>query len=444
MIAEVGWRGVVVTIMGFGAIPLTLLNPYFGLLAYCVLSFVRPAQTLTWSGDVSMVRFTFFVGVALVFRTLMSPRPWFRLRAPTWMFVGLWGWIAVATMYSPHAASSGEFLERFSKISIAVLLVTGLVHTRIQLKWLMIVLALCPGFYALKLGIYFLSGNDVTHHGGPDGMDNNDIAMFIAMGFPLLVYGAAEVWRTWLRWTMYGAALLCIPAVIVGDSRGGILAISASVFLTVWRRFGWLKAVVPLVVLVVVVMSITPQATLDRWMTMREPEGDSSSMGRLYAWRVAALMAMDNPVTGVGMGEDAFKAEYPNYQVHPAPKDWPHVAHSIWFSVMAGAGFPGLILFILTLAAGLWITWRVRHQARRDLGDEDGHWAISYATGIETSIIAYMIAGTFLSQVGFEFAYAIIVLGVPVQAMLQAQVAGRDAEDLAAVSIEAEKAMAPA
>jgi hypothetical protein len=68
-----------------------------------------------------------------------------------------------------------------------------------------------------------------------------------------------------------------------------------------------------------------------------------------------------------------------------------------------------------------WTTWRVR-RAAREFG-EGGLWAASYSRGVETAVIAFAIAGTFLSQIGFEFVYAVMLLSVPLLAMTQDEVA---------------------
>lgn len=429
MMASIGWRDLLMVMLGVGALPIALYDAYLGLLAYAVFSFIRPAQSLTWASDVATARFTFFVGIVLIFRSLMTPSPRFRLRAPSVVFLAFWAWMVVCTVFSTHRAESMEFLEKFSKIGIVALLLTGLVHQRWQLKWLVIVLALCPGFYAAKLGWYFLSGQaQYTHHGGPEGLDSNDIALFIAMGFPLLIFGAAEIRRTWLRWGMVVLAFMCIPAVIVGESRGGMLALAASILITVWRRVGWLRTVAILAILAPIAFMMVPAETMARYKTLGDdPSADISAQGRLWAWQVSREMAKANPVVGIGMSQKTYIAEYPQYQIEPL--DWPHVAHSVWFSALAGMGYPGLVLFVLLILATLWTTRRVRHMARDALGDEGG-WAVSYATGVETAVIAFAIAGSFLSQVGFEFIYAIMMLSVPLLALLQEEVARREAGDV--------------
>ena len=420
MIAAIGWRDLLMVVVGFGLLPLALYNAYYGLLAYCWLSFMRPHQSLIWNPSVMATRFTFFVGIVLIFRALTTPGPKFRLKAPTIFFVGFWVWMVVCTVMSTYQAESTVFLEKFSKIGIAAMLLTGLVGTRRQLKWMVVLLAWCPGFYAVKLGLYLLTGGStVTHHGGPEGFDNNDIALFVAMAFPMLIFGAVEIRHIWLRRGMYVAAAMCVPAVIVGESRGGMLAMAASLVITLWRRVGTWKTAVVLALALPVILAIVPQKTMWRYKSLEAYTGDVAAIGRLNAWKVATRMAEANPTTGIGMGVDVFLAEYDKYKIET--EDWPHVAHSVWFSALAGMGYPGLALFVLLILATFWTTRRVRRLARDSLGDT-GRWAASYATGIETAVVAFAIGGSFLSQIGFEYVYAVMLLSVPLHAIVQGEI----------------------
>ena len=119
MIASIGWRDLLMVLLGLGAIPLTIYSAYYGLLAYCGLSFLRP-QSMVFSSMVSETRFTFFVGIALIFRAIISPGPRFRLKAPTLMFIAFWVWMLFCTVLSDYQEGSWEFLEKFSKIGMAI------------------------------------------------------------------------------------------------------------------------------------------------------------------------------------------------------------------------------------------------------------------------------------------------------------------------------------
>lgn len=422
-----GIRDILVLTLGCACVPLALCDAYLGLLGYCWLSFMRP-QSLVWSEDVQFVRITLVVGTALIVRSLLTPGPRLRFRAPTIAFLALWAWYGVATFASTHVDLSAPEFWPFCKIGIAVVLITGLVRTRNQLKWLIILLALCPGLYAVRLGLSFLGGMQSTLHGGPIGSDNNDTALFIAMSMPMLVFAATEVRNKWGRYALYAAAALAVPAVIVTTSRGGLLAVSAAVASTLWRKTRWWKALLAVGAAAVVAMAIIPANTWGRYETIGEYEGDASSMSRLWAWETSWAMAADRPLTGVGFGLPTFLAEYSKYQVHEA--DHPHLSHSVWFSVLGETGWVGLGLYLALLVCVVAAARRVRRLAS-GLPKEQGGWALAYAAMLECTILTFAVGATFLSKVTFEYIYAIYLLAVPLLVLTEAAAArerGRAAE----------------
>ncbi|HNX26315.1 MAG TPA: putative O-glycosylation ligase, exosortase A system-associated [Phycisphaerae bacterium] len=402
-----GIRDILMTLLGWGCIPVALMDAYYGLLAYCWLSLMKP-QSLVWSSSVQENRFVLATAVCMLVRTLTTPLPWWRPKGPAVWFLLFWIWMTICGYLSPNRQAAMEFVLKFTKIAIALMLITGLVRTKEQLKQMVILLAMCPGIYAIRLGLFLLRGGGVTHNGGPLGMDNNDTALFIAMGIPMLLFASYEVQHKWASRGLKITALLAIPAIISGASRGGMLAMSIAVAITLWRKFGFIKMILGTLVLGVIALVIIPQATLERYMTIKSYKQDESAMGRIWAWQVARKMADRNPLFGIGLGQTPFIKQYPKYQVHE--EDHPHVAHSVWFTTMAGSGYVGLFFYVMMLTSVLLMTRKIRKLTEKGLPDGKNSWAWHYAAMIEATVAAFCVGATFLSQVGFEYVYAICVL----------------------------------
>lgn len=409
-----GIRDILLLLLGYACVPLALWSAYWGLMGYCWLSYMRP-QSLVWNEGVQSARMVFLVGIALIVRTIFSEGPRVRLRAITLVFIALWAWLGVATLYSRHVEFSQEAFLEFSKAAVAVILITGLVRSRQQYRWLYILLAACPGIWALDYGMYFISSGGASTQEGAGGMDNNDMALFISMALPLLVFGACEVRRKWVRLGMYGVAALAVPAVMVTTSRGGLLAVAAAIGLTVARKMRWWKAALCLALVGGIGLAIVPKDAMKRYETIGTYQEDSSAMGRINAWKTARAMAGDRPLTGIGIGTECFLAEYNAYK--QIPEDKPHVAHSVWFSMLGEAGYVGLALFILLTALSILSARRVMALARRR--GPDLNWAWNYAAGIQAAIITFAIGGSFLSQNRFEYIYAIFMMTVPLRHLVE-------------------------
>jgi O-antigen ligase len=220
---------------------------------------------------------------------------------------------------------------------------------------------------------------------------------------------------------MYAMGALSVPAIIATGSRGGMLALVGGVVLTTWRKTNWWKAAVVLAVLAPIVFAIVPAYQRQRYETLQEWRQDQAAMGRIRGWETSLRMAGENPITGIGLGMETFLAEYPKYRDVTDPLDTPHVAHSVWFSTLAGAGYPGLLLLIGLIAATFYTTARTRRLAERQLGGKRS-WAYNYAAMIEIAVVTFMIAASFLSQVGFEYVYVVMLLSVPLYALARQEV----------------------
>lgn len=426
-----GIRDILMLVLGYGCVLLAVYRPFYGLLGYCWLSFMKP-QTLVWSSQVQQSQMVLAVAAALLLRVLITEGPKVRMRPPTLAFLAFWFWVAVTTYMSSHVDSSLIFLEKFSKIAVAVLLLTGLVTTVRQLKWLVALLAVCPGFYAAKLGIFLLRGASYTSHGGPLGLDNNDTALFMAMCVPMCIFAARQMDRKWIKGILISCAALAVPAVIVTRSRGGLVALAAAFGVTLFRRFSIPKAAIILAIGIPVAYSLVPQQTLDRYETIKTYEEDGSAMGRIRAWEVSNNMANDHPVFGIGLGMGTFLAEYENYRNDP--DDNARVAHSVWFSTLAGAGYVGLGLYLLLIVATFLETRAVRRLAApQSRAERDWRW--DYAAMIECTIITFAVGATFLSQVGFEYVFAIYGLSVPLR-VLATQRQEEPAKELATAPLD--------
>lgn len=415
-------------LVGMLSIPFSLITAFNALLAYCVFSFMKP-QSFAYFDTVRNARFTLAVAIVLILRTMTTVGTKIRLKSPTVFFIFFWAWMGLTTLTAVHPFLSEPFLLKFSKIALPMLLLTGLVHTRQQLKYLVVLLAMCPGVYGLRLGLWFVTHGTITHQGGPLGMDNNDLALFLDMGVPMLVFAAAEVQQKWLRWLLIAMAILSVPAVIIGESRGGMVGMVAAGVITLWRRTNWRKFVILMVIGIPIVLAIIPPHVQSRYLSIQHYQQDSSAQGRLHAWDTARRMAAAHPWVGIGIGTESFLAEYDIYKRDAA--DIPRVAHSVWYSTLAGMGYPGLVLFVALIGATFLTTRRIRRLAKTSLGGP-ASWAYRYAVMIECTVVAFCVAATFLSQVGFEYVYSIFLLSVPLHAIAAEEAARAPGESLVA------------
>ena len=120
-------------------------------------------------------------------------------------------------------------------------------------------------------------------------------------------------------------------------------------------------------------------------------------MGRIYAWEAAFKMALDNPLTGVGLNNF-----YSNYFFYSAYWDGlNHAVHSTWFGVLAETGFIGLIIFV-GLIVSLIKTSRATLARLKTAGSNVPPELNAVAYAVYAGLIGTIVSGTFLTQ-GFNW-----------------------------------------
>src|SRR3546814_18270546 len=106
------------------------------------------------------------------------------------------------------------------------------------------------------------------------------------------------------------------------------------------------------------VINFAPENWFNRMSTIQQADKDGSFMGRVVAWKISTLLALDHPILGGGITAIQNEAMWSHYAARfgqlrfiptPEPDDKPHAAHSVYFQHLADVGFVGLGLFLLFL-----------------------------------------------------------------------------------------------
>ena len=142
------------------------------------------------------------------------------------------------------------------------------------------------------------------------------------------------------------------------------------------------------------ILPALPPAFWARMSTINAPEEerDYSQAGRLHFWSVGIAMANDRPILGVGHA--GYQPSYNQYDWSGGLYGTGRAVHSSWFGILAETGYVGFALFMVIVLSSFWACRRVRIMAKRgEVPESLGH----YATGLESSLIAFCVGGTFVS-----------------------------------------------
>ena len=236
-------------------------------------------------------------------------------------------------------------------------------------------------------------GRDIRSNLG----DPNDLSLVLMfpMAFAAGLLATPGVGRAAKALGIAGVPLL-FSAVIATQSRGGLLGIIAVFGVFAYRRVKS-KLLLGIGGSLAMLVLIAVAGISDRASGGATEEGiDESAMGRIYAWQAAFGMALDHPLTGVGL--ENFYHNYYFYSPHWDGKN--HAVHSTWFGVMAETGFLGLGVFIWLIVTLLRSASASLRRIEASGVTEPGIQATAQA--VQAGMVATLVSGTFLTQ-GFTW-----------------------------------------
>ncbi|MGF1740281.1 O-antigen ligase family protein [Vibrio profundum] len=341
----------------------------------------------------------------------------------SWL-AAFWILVVVGIVFSSNfSVALASFKGIYWKIIVMTLAITWLTNSEKNLgliSFLIVLAGLLIACVALSNsinGVGLVEGTRVTIGRQLGSMlgDPNDLSLVLmfplafAIGLATTKGGSVSV-----RMLSFIIIILLMAAVIATQSRGGLLG-SLAVLGVFAIKLIRSKALLILIGVVATGVLFVAAGISDRASGGAAEEGiDASAMGRLYAWEAAVGMALDNPLTGVGL--DNFYSNYYFYSPH-----WDglnHAVHSTWFGVLAETGILGLVVFICFIGSLI----RTARRTLRSLDNSEhlrSHQLLACANSVYAGLLGIIVSGTFLTQ-GFNWPiYILAALTVAVAKLEQ-------------------------
>jgi putative inorganic carbon (HCO3(-)) transporter len=425
-------RPVLRLIFVFGIIAIgafySLHGPFYALLFYLWNAYFRPDYWV-WNDIVMSLRLSLILGAFLVLTSLTSLAN-FRTNRLVWLVLLFFLQSAISVLTSEYEALAMPFWIEFLKVIVVTLLITVLVNSPDRFRLTLTVIAYSLGFEAAKQGWAQLVLNPGATNNNPHVMlgDNNGVALGMMMLIPIFI---ALSQTTDNRWEKYVHRFFIGGVVYRGIStysRGGFLSAAVVGMVSLWRSKHKVRTIVAVGILALTISSVMPQTFWDRMNTITASgdERDDSAQFRLYFWGLAIDMARDHPVLGVGF--NSYRYAFGRYHDEGGQR----AVHSIWFGVLSELGYPGLILFVAILLTAIQTCHRIRRQAAaRGLTN-----IAAYASHLQTSVVVFMVGGSFLNLQYLELLWHIIGLTVALDHICARATADLDVPAPAAAVLE--------
>ncbi len=299
--------------------------------------------------------------------------------------------VAISLIFSPEPSDGVGKMVSYALFAGFFFLLTQVIDDRGRLLTALRVLTISVAAAATWGLVRFLSG-DADRAGGPIS-NPVDFGYLLAAFLPVAVYLMLEDRRR--RWLW----LACIPPIVAATlatlSRGALVGLGA---LLVWGvatrriRLGWLIAAAFTLAAIVGVGLLLWGSVIEERVEQKQNVANENLQSREALWRGAVLMAMDNPVTGVG--PNRYGPESVDYvRDNPVVIQEP-VAHNAYLEILAENG-PFALLAFLAFLGGSWLTLARQRRASQRARDPGGS---RLATALQASLLVAIVGALFLSE----------------------------------------------
>jgi len=414
-------RDLLLVLFLFVAIYYSFKKPYIGVAVWIWIALMAPAKWAFGFSHSFRLNLTIVVIVALsfVFSKNKEKMQWTKLHFLVFLFLF---WMLISTIFNIRIDSDYAWFKftEFTKVIALFFFITLTVRSKKSIDTLVWAIVLSISAYAAMEATKFILSGGSYRIVGKSGIiaDRNDLAVAINMCLPLIFYLWSVTKHQTLKLGLLVIGGLNVLAIIGTYSRGGFIGLSILAF-AMWlksnRKFLIFMAAI---ILLPSIYAVAPTEWKERQATVETASTtDGSFIGRLWAWKIATLIAIDNPLTGGGFKATAdpllwhlYAPDTPNFgfiETPPIPQSLtPKAAHNIYFQVLGGSGFVGLFIFLSMLFISYFYCNKNIKRAR----ENKKKWLETLSKSIALALIGYGITGLNVSLAYFELLYALIAL----------------------------------
>lgn len=409
-----------------------------GLLIFTVFLFFRPQEQLTVLRAAHLGDLAALLGLsAMVFLNLS------RGRAPTRMTPELAGVLLLGAIILATVPTSfwmggvvAQFLEVYLPIALIFMLMVNTINSPRRVERLSNLIVIAFGYVSLLVlfnyarGVNLMEGRAMGPFNG-FFQNPNDLALNLAAFLPLAMINVRRPGPWSWRLLCAGISAMMLVVVVLTQSRSG--AIGAAAMLLTFAVVARLINPVTILAAVLVGMVALPLAPDTFWTRMAsitDPSKDTtgSRAERKLLLDQAVTVFLDNPLTGVGMGQ------FQNYYDPGLRTRW-HETHNVLLQIGTELGILGVAAFVFLVWRAFSAAWWTRaqlswiHRKRRrhkdavsalpgdGLTDQERTFLQTHGAAMMACVAGWFFCAMFAS-VGYNWTFY-YVLGL--------SVAGRDA-----------------
>lgn len=279
-------------------------QPFFYLLAYLAILYIRPHEFVPAFMNLPVLPLLLVAafGIWLVRQPKNFEASQFRLM-PVLLLM-----LMLSVIFTGWFGGGLQVFSDFAPVVMLFYIVATSVDSLQRLRQIFIVLSVSVTVIAWHgidqsargigwTGAELSQGTRITYLGFLN--DPNDLAMALTMVLPMIVYLARGAGSRLVGLAWYAAAAAVMYAIYLTNSRGAVLAVGSMVAMYGMLRYGVVKSVIVLPMLMAPLVALGPSR-------MAEMSADEDSAeGRIEAWYEGVQLLISRPLFGVGKGQFA-------------------------------------------------------------------------------------------------------------------------------------------
>ncbi len=398
-------------------LPLCMMSAFVGVLIWVWVALLSPNELLmSFMSGVPFNKIVALITILLVVVSREKKQPY--LDTTTTLLLLFAASATVSWLGALVSTSDGdELYQKLIKDIVLVFMITTVMTTRHRVDLLALTAVVSLGFLGVKEGLIStltMGGHKIVGSGSIG--DNNSLATALLMAIPVNFYLARYAAVRFIRIGLLVALGLSVVTVVMTFSRGGFIGMIMLAFFMVKNSRNKLTSILLVLAAGVLVYTLAPSAWFERLNTIKDADNDGSFMGRVVAWKMSLLIALDHPFFGGGphavqnlLVWNTYKPLLPtvDFVATPPADVSPHAAHSVYFEILGDTGFTGLFLFLGAVASAIWNCGWIYRRARNH---PSLMWAADLARMVQVSLFLYLVTGAALSMGYFELLYIMLAI----------------------------------
>jgi probable O-glycosylation ligase (exosortase A-associated) len=288
----------------------------------------------------------------------------------------------------------------------SALLIPLLIQTEEDLRMLMLTVTFSMGILSSKFGLYGLIHGGAWLAQGYGAMlsDNNTLALFMVMSVPLVWYFRDLLVSKYLRLGVLAIAFIVIGGVVFTHSRGASVALAGTLLLIAYNAKRRMLLLAGLAIMTIPSIYLVRESYIQRMETLEDAKSDRSAWDRVESAKAALRLAQDYPWIGVGYGtynEVVLLKKY--IDLNAVQEGW-MVIHNTYLQMLTDSGIFAFFLYLVLIFGTIfWLQFSARRMLRLNVR------MAAYPLAIESSLVGFAIGSTFLSRVGFDAFYVLLM-----------------------------------